>query len=275
MRIDVLLLASLTLTTSATAVAQGVRVLDVPPKPWPQVMVVGTTHFANPGNDRAKTMMDDVLSPKRQAEIEAVVASLARFKPTKIAVEREPAQGERLNASYRAYLGGTYELTRNEIDQIALRLAKRLGHHEVYAIDHKMGLDFDGAMRFAMQNGQQDEVAKFGQTIQRIETYFNKLYASSTIAGILAAHNNDAQADEGIAVYQLLGRIGKDSVYAGADIASDWYKRNMRIYANLLRITRPDDRVLVLIGSGHRPLLRQFLLQTPGVEFVPTSPYLK
>jgi len=49
----------------------------------------------------------------------------------------------------------------------------------------------------------------------------------------------------------------------------------MRIYANILRIIdSPNDRVLLLIGGGHRPLLRQMLTQTPGYEFVPTLPYL-
>ena len=198
-------------------------------------MVVGTVHLHNPGADAVKSKLDDVLAPKRQREIEDVVANLARFAPTRILVEGEPSEQERINTNYRAYLGGTYTLTRNEIDQLAFRLARRLGHAQVYAIDHQVGLDFSGAMAYAAQHGQQEEAAKFGATIQRIEGYFNTLYETGTIAEILAAQNSDSQADDGVAIYQLLSRIGRDSVYAGADVASDWYKRNIRIYANILR----------------------------------------
>jgi opacity protein-like surface antigen len=270
-------LALTMLHVSATSVAaQDIPIIDRPSKPWPQVMVVGTVHFHNPGQDAVKSALDDVLSQKRQQEIGALVASLARFKPTKIAVERPPSEDATLNASYRGFLAGTYTLTRNEIDQVALRLAKQLGHPKVYPIDHRLGLDFNRALGFAAQNGQQDEVARFGATVQRIETYFSALYAKGTMSEIIAAQNSDAQADDGVALYQLMSRIGKDTTYVGADVATDWYKRNIRIYANILRlIDSPQDRVLVLIGGGHRPLLRQFFLQSPGYEFVPTLPYLR
>jgi hypothetical protein len=159
--------------------------------------------------------------------------------------------------------------------EVAFRLGKQLGLSQLHGVDHSIGLDFDAALKFAAQNGQQAEVAWFGATVQRMEAYFNQLYARETISGIIAAQNNDAQADDGVALYQLMSRIGKDSVYVGADVATDWYKRNLRIYANVLRVLEPNDRVLVLIGDGHRPRLRQFFLQHPGVEFVPTLPYLK
>ena len=238
-------------------------------------MVVGTVHFHNPGADQVKVELDDVLSPARQKQIEALVASLARFKPTKIAIEHTPSREAKTLAEYRAYLDGNFELSRNEIHQVAFRLGKQLGLTRLYAIDHSQGLDFAGAMQFAMANGQQDQVAAFQRLTKRIESIFGEIYAKGTMAQIVAAQNDDMRADEGIALYQLLSRIGKDSLYPGADIASDWYKRNIRIYANILRIIEsPNERVLVLIGGGHRPLLRQFLMQSPGYEFVPTLPYL-
>lgn len=256
--------------------AQMPQILDPPPKPWPRVMVVGTVHLANPGADAVKTKIDDVFSPERQRQIESVVEALARFQPTKIAVERVPAMEETVNAAYRSYLAGAYELTRNEIDQIGMRLAKKLGHQRLYAIDHHLGLDFESAMKYAAMNGQQEQIAWFTGMTQRLERYFSDLYSRGTIAEILAPQNDDVRADEGIALYQLMSRIGKDSSYVGADIASDWYKRNIRIYTNTLRlIDSPNDRLLVLIGGGHRPLLRQMFMQTPGYEFVPTLPYLR
>lgn len=55
-----------------------------------QVMVLGTYHFGNPGQDLHNMKADNVLTPKKQAELADVAARLARFKPTKIAVEPLP-----------------------------------------------------------------------------------------------------------------------------------------------------------------------------------------
>jgi hypothetical protein len=43
------------------------------------------------------------------------------------------------------------------------------------------------------------------------------------------------------------------AIYAGADLVTNWYKRNLRILANVARITdfKAHDRVLLLIGAGH------------------------
>ena len=53
----------------------------------PTIMILGSGHLANWGADRINFKMDDVLAPKRQAELQELAEQLARFKPTKIAVE--------------------------------------------------------------------------------------------------------------------------------------------------------------------------------------------
>jgi len=76
-------LIAVTLGAASTR-AQMPQILEPPAKPWPQIMVVGTVHLANPGADAVTTKIDDVLSPERQQQIGAVVDGLARYKPTKI-----------------------------------------------------------------------------------------------------------------------------------------------------------------------------------------------
>ena len=48
----------------------------------PTIMILGCTHLANPGIDAFNIKMDDVLSPKRQSEIEQLVTQLKGFRPT-------------------------------------------------------------------------------------------------------------------------------------------------------------------------------------------------
>ena len=111
-----------------------------------QVLVLGVYHMANPGRDLFNMPADDVLAPKRQAEILELVEVLKRFRPTKVAVER---------------------------------------------------------------------------------------------AGD----------------------------WAGADLVADWFRRNVRIYANLTRLAdSPSERVLAIFGAGHLGWLRHNVAADPTLQ---------
>ena len=101
----------------------------------PLLMMVGVAHFDNPGRDVVNTKVDNVLTPKRQKEIIAVVDQLAKFHPSHVAVEWQATKQEKLDARYAAYRAGTYELTSDERDQLGLRLAAKLQLPRVDAVD--------------------------------------------------------------------------------------------------------------------------------------------
>ena len=83
-------LAALALPTAALAQT---------PTPEPvEVMILGTYHFNNPGQDLHNARIDSVLTPDKQAQLESVAESLARFQPTAVAVERVASEVEALVA---------------------------------------------------------------------------------------------------------------------------------------------------------------------------------
>ena len=58
-------------------------------------------------------------------------------------------------------------------------------------------------------------------------------------------------------------------------ISGWWYNRNLRIFANLKRITEsPEDRILVIFGAGHIPILRHAVENSPKHELVEVRDYL-
>ena len=74
-----------------------------PPQPYPppapvQVMILGTYHFGNPGLDLHNMKSESVLTPGRQKELDDIATRLAKFNPTKIAVE---ARSDRPRAKVR------------------------------------------------------------------------------------------------------------------------------------------------------------------------------
>jgi hypothetical protein len=64
--------------------------------------------------------------------------------------------------------------------------------------------------------------------------------------------------------------------YAGADMVNTWYHRNLRIFSNLHQITESDqDRILVVYGQGHVPLLKQFANDSPYFKVEDVLKYLE
>jgi hypothetical protein len=104
----------------------GVRTLDC--------LLVGTFHMANPGADLVNLQADDVLAPPRQREIEAVVESLQRYRPTKVLVEH-PHEDRALVQHYHEYRAGSRPLSRSETEQLGFRLAAACGHEQIHPVD--------------------------------------------------------------------------------------------------------------------------------------------
>src|ERR1700679_3655140 len=94
------------LAAAAPAGSPSVLISQRPAAMRPQLMVVGVAHFDNPSRDVVNTKVDDVLTPKRQKEIAAIVAQLAGFHPTRVAVEWPGTKREKLAARYAAYRAG-------------------------------------------------------------------------------------------------------------------------------------------------------------------------
>ncbi len=266
----------------ATLLAITVCLLSSPPalaqsaieEERPQVLILGTYHFANPGRDIVKVEVADVLSPARQAEIARVLDALERFRPTRIAVEVVPAAAQRLDSIYSAYQLGQHELSRSESEQLGFRLAARFGLARVYPINVlEEDLPFDAMMEYA-QVHDSSFLAFVEQELERATEEFSRRQAQHTIGEILRLTNDpdSLAADHGI--YMRFARVGAGDTYVGADLVAKWYKRNIKIFANLQRIAMPGDRVLVIYGSGHVPTLRELVTYDPEMVLVEALEYL-
>jgi hypothetical protein len=61
--------------------------------------------MSNPGHDIHNMQADDVLSPKRQQEIEPLIEVLKKFRPAKVAIEAGVGS-RRVEKEYSDYLAG-------------------------------------------------------------------------------------------------------------------------------------------------------------------------
>ncbi len=238
-----------------------------------QVMVLGVYHFRAGGSDYIENRVDDHLSSRRQAEIADVLDRLERFQPTKIIVELEPEHEAAFNARYRRYLAGEAELGVNERDQLGMALARRLGHESLYAADFSTGMDFDAMMGAARAAGQDHLLGRFEPAIAAVEAEQAEA-ASITVRERLARMNTpEAQAPHDI--YMTLAQMGTRENPVGAREMTNWWGRNMTIFAQIAQVSEPGDRILVIYGQGHKFLLDQFFAQAREFELVDPVPYLR
>jgi hypothetical protein len=247
----------------------------------PALVILGSYHMANPGLDRAKSEVDDVLQPKRQKEILELVELLNRFKPTKIAVECSPENEPKIVNAYQKYLKGESELERGEEQQIGFRLAKTARLEKLDCVDWNdyppgdfSNYDYD---EFAQKDAElKSFLEKHTQKVQASVTERDKIFINLSVLEQFKFLNQPANLEASHRSYFDFVRIGRGSQYVGANYLSHWYGRNMKIFANLIRITdSPTDRVLVIYGAGHAKLLNQFAQESGYYDVESPLKYLK
>ena len=231
-----------------------------------EVLVLGVYHMANPGHDIFNMQADDVLAPKRQAEIAQLIAALKKFNPTKIALEAD-VFSDRISKRYADYLAGKYDLTRNEIDQIGLRLAKELGHKAVYAVDVDGEFPFQRIVDYAKASGRSKELEALMGEIGNVVKAQNAYLTSHTVLETLLYMNADDKAAEAVGFYYREAAFGEPGDWAGADLLAEWFRRNIRICSNVMKLAdSPDERILVIYGAGHLGWLQQDFASNPNIR---------
>ena len=230
-----------------------------------EVLVLGVYHMANPGHDIFNMQADDVLAPKRQAEIAQLTEVLKKFHPTKIAVEGSFSDN-RIPKRYADYVAGKYELTRNEVEQIGFRLARELGHKTVYPVDVDGEFPFQHIVNYAKASGRSKELdAMMGEVGAMVKAQ-NAYLASHTVLETLLYMNSDDKVAEDVGFYYREAQFGEPWDWAGADLVSDWFRRNMRIYSNVVQLVESNERLLVIFGAGHLGWLQRDFASNPNLR---------
>jgi hypothetical protein len=271
-----ILIFTLAMGSAITALAQRATAQKPePPAARAEVLVLGVYHMSNPGHDIFNMKADDVLAPKRQAEIAQLIEVLKRFRPTKVAVEAEVGD-DRIPKRYAEYLAGKHELTSNEIEQIGFRLAKELGHKTVYPTDADGEFPFQRIVNYAKASGRSKELdALLGEVGGMVKAQGQYL-ASHTVLETLLYMNADGKVAEDVGFYYRDAHFGEPGDWAGADLVSDWFRRNMRIYSTIAQLVdSPNERVLVIFGAGHLGWLQHDFASDPSFRLRKLADFVK
>ena len=240
-----------------------------------EVLVLGVYHMASPGRDIFNPKVDDVLSPRRQAEIAQIVAVLKQFNPTKIAVEGD-VWGDRITTHYTDYVAGKHELSRDETEQIGYRLAKELGHKTVFPADADGEFPYPRVVTYAKANGRTKELDAINAEVGVMVKAQDQYLASHTILETLLYMNAEDRVAQDVGFYYRFAHFGEPGDWAGADLLADYFRRNMRIYSNVVRLVdSPSERVLAIFGAGHLGWLRSNVANDPTLRLRTLAEFAK
>lgn len=248
-----------------------------------KVLLLGTFHFGYPNLDAHKTdsaKFINVLSPTRQKELEELAEVIMRFKPTRVYIENWNSSFH--DSLYNEYMAGRYTLGRNEIYQVAYRVAKMAGLPKVYPVDassfanenYKKYPRIDtmwkrpnpaDSLRDKYWNKKYNEFYTTGDSIETTLTMLENFLLMAQPATLSRMHGHYLTGG-----FNTMGNEGPDI------LPMWWYSRNLRIFNNILK-TRPtaEDRIVVLFGNGHMPILKHCFQASPEFEVVELKTLVK
>lgn len=234
-----------------------------------EVMIVGGFHMTG-GHDMHNVVVDNVLTPKRQAEIQAVVDGIAKFKPTAVDVEwDEPYTSQK----YADFIAGKIPPSHSEVIQLGFRLAKQQDV-SVHGIDVMADFPYEPVEAYAKAHGEMAILNSANADIQNMVDTISKTLKTGTISDTLRYLNEPTRIARDNDFYRKMVMVGGGKDQPGADLLAAWYKRNAYICANLVQLAKPGDRIVVFYGSGHAFFLRQCISEMPGYKLIEANDYL-
>ncbi|MGE8290068.1 MAG: DUF5694 domain-containing protein [Sphingobacterium sp.] len=213
---------------------------------------------------------------KNKKEAYKIAKMLAEFKPTIICVEVLPTKNEALNTDYghfkkdkdyTAKFGG-------EIALIAYEVGKMAGVDKIYGIDEQETAAYNYNIGNELEN--------------QVDSITSKKYSASVFKEFMEAEKlsllEKLKLFNRKATFQKFINLNADILthnstkgnFEGADEASKFYRRNLRIFSNLNQIPVNDnDRIFIIMGATHSAFLDEFMQRSPKYQLVDVENYLK
>jgi hypothetical protein len=231
-------------------------------QPFADYLFIGSYHMDNPGRDAHNTAADDVLSQKRQREIDAVVRLIERYRPTKVMVEVNTTRQADISKRFADSCAGSRPFSRSEVEQLGFRIACHMGLETVYAVDwNELGpfkdedsVDYVKAVERNHQQKQYDEHMAIGKAESERG---QQILDHGTVLTMLRHLNSNEWLAQNAKAYYRIGILGTQLDPIGANWVQLWFGRNLTIFNNIARHAGKNDRILVIYGAGHGNYLRQ------------------
>lgn len=244
-----------------------------------EILLLGSFHFLESSID--------FYSSEIQNELDLITRKLLTFNPAVIAVEAAAKAQEYIDKSYEIFdlmdlqdtnkmqnetlgeiymFGQKYPITyNNESIQIGYRLGKMLAHSKVYAIDDDTILNMD-----VMYNKPPSSLK---EAMNALHADMNK-HMNDTIVDMYKYYNSEEWSKLNHSIYIQANMISAGNNYAGAEMVTKWYERNLKIFSNIQRLADTYRRIFIIYGAGHLKILRDLINADSNLKLIDAGKYL-
>ena len=236
-----------------------------------EVLLIGTFHYNNPGADVAKIKSFDILNKKTQLELQDMSSRIKHYNPTKLFVEWSYNKQAELDSLYQLYTKDQYFTNdslsdfylKNEIFQLAFRIAKENNLNKVYAMDYKeTSFPFEAVMEDIEKNKQSELKETIEDGINKFTSEFdNKIEAGISLLELTYYLNSPEMRSFSNHFHNnIMLLAGGTDDFNGPFLASEWFKRNLYMWSIIQKnIQESDERIVVLAGSSHAAMFEIFI----------------
>lgn len=246
------------------------------------VILIGTYHFNNPGNDMIKMKNKNILEQENQKELEKITSKIIKkYKPDQIFVEELFSKKEKLNNDYKQYLNdnlkSVYDTIKNprlkkkyeenEIYQFAFRLGKKANNKIIFPIDEFTEFRFD----LLMKKIEEDKSLKkdFEKIVAKSSNGMNNCLIEKNLSNVFLCLNTNEALKDNKGMYMFINKIGLEENYFGSNLVTSWYERNLKMYSNFQnQLNIKSKNVLILVGQGHASMFYDFLKNDERINLI-------
>jgi len=131
-------------------------------------------------------------------------------------------------------------------------------------------------MKSAAVAGQMNVISFVQKAIDTVQKSFNEALKKLTITQMLLRENTPEGIKMQLEFYFKLLPVGTPENHIGSYLVSEWWRRNMVIYENILKqLSGKEERILVIFGSGHTAILNEMMKFNSDIELVPVEKVLR
>lgn len=218
----------------------------------------------------------DQYDKKNKIETYEIATKLAKFKPTVILVEVVPSKNNELQSDYQKFLTNRDYKTKfgGEIALLAYEVGKIAGVKKIYGIDEQETADYNYNIGNQLKNQVDSLTSK--NYLKSVTKTFSELKDKSTLEKLKFYNTKETFDILFNANADILTYSSTKGNFEGADEASKFYRRNLRIFSNINQIPlTKNDRVFIIMGATHSAFLDDFMKRSPKYKIVNTFNYLK
>jgi hypothetical protein len=143
--------------------------------------------------------------------------------------------------------------------------------------DYDLDLPMDTVFAAINVAGQQSLMNEVETTIKDMDETYDRKMKTMTLTEFMTDINTAENRKRDVGIYvKMFNRAGVKEDFSGALCVSEWYRRNLFMYSLIQKqVTATDDKVMVLLGSGHAAMIQTFIVAEDQFTITELSDILK